>query len=272
MLPAILGAVGSIAGGLLGNKSAKAAAKANTAAQIKVMKNQLQWKAADAEKAGISKIFAMGAPTQSFAPTSVGGNFDFLGGAGQNIGRAMQAGQSDPQQTSAIGKQAAAVQLEGLALDNDIKRAQLTSLVRTNTQPGSPPGIPAPNTVHFMPSQGDAAQGETDVKTKIDTASAIDPSATPGVTPEVMLTRTNTGGYSLALPPALQEAYESMGAWPRWQWSYRNLVRPYFDKSSRPKELTERAGKQLQFNPFTGEYHYVPKHRIVPRGQGTYRR
>lgn len=59
-----------------------------------VMQNQLQWRAADAEKAGISKVFAMGAPATSFAPSSNfnGGNiFDNMSAMGQGINRAVDA-------------------------------------------------------------------------------------------------------------------------------------------------------------------------------------
>lgn len=262
MLPAILSAVGSIAGGILGNK----AQKRQENLQREFAQNSLQWKAADAEKAGISKVFAMGAPTQSYSPASVGGDFNFMGEAGQNIGRAMEAGQSNPQ--TALSRTAQTIQVEGMQLDNDIKRANLTSIMRTNSQPGTPPGIPSPNTVDFIPGQSHN-QGEMNVSTKIDTASRTDPSATPGVTPEVMLTRTNTGGYSPALPPALQEAYESMGVLPTWQWNARNIIRPFFDHSTRPKDLPAKPGFDLVYNPLYGEYNYVPKRGGRPSGRGS---
>lgn len=267
MLGSILGAIGSVAGGLLGNKAADKANKMN----MKMAKNQLQYRAADAEKAGISKVFAMGAPVQSFSSNV--GSFDFLGSAGQNIGRAMEAGQSSPQ--TAASRTAQGIQLEGMQLDNDIKRAQLSSILRTQSQPGTPPGIPAPNTVDFMPGQN-VSQGEMDVRTKIDVANPNDPAATPGVTPEIMLTRTNSGGYTPALPPALQEAYESMGVLPTWQWNGRNLIRPALSDKYRPQELLElakRTGKILHYDPFFGEYTLADPPSKGWSGRGlTYRR
>lgn len=60
-----------------------------------VMQNQLQWRATDAEKAGISKVFAMGAPATSFAPSSnfTGGDkfFSAASSAGHGIARAAEA-------------------------------------------------------------------------------------------------------------------------------------------------------------------------------------
>lgn len=267
MLGSILGAIGSVAGGILTNKAnaeaAEDAQKFNAEMQLKFAKNALQWKAKDAEKAGISKVFAMGAPAQSFTPSSVGStsSYDFLGSAGQNIGRAMEAGMSNPQRVDALTKTAQAIQLEGLSLDNDIKRAQLTSIVRTNSQPGMASGVPGPNTISFMPGQGNGAQGEMNVSTKLDTANPLEPSTVPGTTPEVMLTRTNQGGYAPALPPALQEAYESMGTLPSMQWQYRNLLRPWWSDQARPIELrrlAEEKGFELRYSPLSGEYRMVP--------------
>lgn len=187
MLGSILGAVGSIAGGLLGNDSAKKAAKQNYKHQKEFAQNSLQWKAEDAQKAGISKVFAMGAPTASFTPSSVGGNFDFLGGAGQNIGRAMAAGAGPGGGSTAVTKAAQAVQLEGMQLDNEFKRAQIASLQKTYTQPGTPPPY--------------SVEGPTlKLQTNRD-LSDVTPFSVPGSGPDQVLTRTNTGNLTWDTPP-----------------------------------------------------------------------
>lgn len=59
-----------------------------------VMQNQLQWRAEDAKKAGISKQYAMGAPAASFAPSSTFNNdnfFDKVQSMGAGISRAADA-------------------------------------------------------------------------------------------------------------------------------------------------------------------------------------
>lgn len=86
------GALGSLFGG--GGLSARKSAALQAQYNRETMQNQLQWRAADAEKAGISKHWAMGAPVASFSPSISGGGdsaIQRISDAGQSIGRAAQA-------------------------------------------------------------------------------------------------------------------------------------------------------------------------------------
>lgn len=257
MLPAILGAVGSIAGGLLTNSANKKAAKENVQNQKEFAQNSLQWKAADAEKAGISKVFAMGAPTTSFAPSNVGSNFDFLGDAGQNIGRAISATQSPGNQAAAIPRAAQAVQLEGMQLDNEFKKAQIASLNKNLTQAGQPPGVPTIDAPYAIPGQPLTVKSpEVNQSTKID-VSGRDPGLTPYSTPENMPVTTASGKTTMMLAPATQEALESMGFLAQRQAEIRNTVAPAFFDNYRPASFRQKnlpAGYHARYNPLTGEY------------------
>jgi len=132
MLPAIIGAGASLLGGLLSNKANE---KANAQAQENALRQEalqkefaqsgIQWKVGDAKAAGIHPLYALGANTVSYSPSTVGAtpnNFDFLGDVGQNVGRAIQATQSNPARIQALQLTAAQLQNEGLKLDNDLKR------------------------------------------------------------------------------------------------------------------------------------------------------
>lgn len=166
MLGAILGAASSLAGGLLSAKSQKDANKAaeanalrQEALQKEFAQSGIQWKVQDAEKAGVHPLFALGANTTSYQPTSVGGgatDFSFLGETGQNIGRAIDATRSTP--ASALALQASKIQIEGLQLDNDLKRTQLNSALALNNQAGGHPGLPGPFTQSIVPGQADSGQ------------------------------------------------------------------------------------------------------------------
>lgn len=264
MLAEALGAIGSVAGGLLGNSSAKKAAKENYKQQKEFAQNSIQWRVADGQKAGINKLVAAGAQPSSYAPSNVGGNFDFLGNAGQNIGRAMAATASPATQTNAITKMAGQVQLEGLQLDNDIKRAQIASMARTITQPGTAQGSGGP---YGIPGQPGAERNFT---TKTDVATPGEPSIVPGRTPEVLLTDTVSGGYAPVLPPALQEALESQGVLAQAQYFIRNGLLPAFSDNYRPKQMRAGAkpGYHHRYNPITGEYHeYKTPPYKNPRGR-----
>lgn len=152
MLGALIGAGASLLGGVLGNKANE---KANKQAQENALRQEalqkefaqsgIQWKVQDAEKAGIHPLYALGANTVSYSPTSVGStpnNFDFLGDAGQNIGRAIQANTGPQGKILALQTTAAALQNEGLQLDNALKKTQLFSAARLAGQPGTAAGIP----------------------------------------------------------------------------------------------------------------------------------
>lgn len=172
MLGALIGAGASLASSFLGNKSQEKANKANAAAeqarndqnialQKEFAQSGIQWKVKDAEAAGVHPLFALGAQTTSYSPTSVGGSaqgsdFSGLANAGQNIGRAIDATRSTP--ASALALQLGKIQLEGAQLDNDLKRTQLASAIATNMP--AHPGLPGLFTRHSIDGQGDS--GSTD--------------------------------------------------------------------------------------------------------------
>lgn len=163
MLGALIGAGAQLAGGLLGMKSQKDANKANEASQLRqealqkeFAQSGIQWKVKDAEAAGIHPLYALGANTTSYQPTNVGGgatDFGFLGDAGQNIGRAIDATRSTP--ASAMALKLGQVQIEGAQLDNELKRTQLISAIRT-AGIGTHPALPSPNDVYPLPGQGNS--------------------------------------------------------------------------------------------------------------------
>jgi len=164
MLPALIGAATSLAGGLLSansqkeaNKASEAHAARQEALQKEFAQSGIQWKVADAEKAGVHPLFALGANTTSYQPTNVGGgatDFSWLGETGQNIGRAIDATRSTP--ASAMALQLGKIQLEGAQLDNELKRTQLASAIALNNQTGPHPGLPSFGDIPFMEGQGDS--------------------------------------------------------------------------------------------------------------------
>lgn len=234
MLGSIISTIGNIAGGIF-----------NANKQEKFAKSALQWKAADAEKAGISKIFAMGAPTHSFSPVNVGADPNL----GSSIDKAM--GQGGPQSTT-TGKMAGAstaitaAQLDGLRLDNDIKRAELASKLAIAGQPGAGGVL-----------DRDVTSGPTGVQLerKLPPSSPIAPHSSYGVAPEVDLYRTSRG-LAPAPPQNLAEVHEN-NAIMRWQWMYRNQLLPFMG-SQHHATGPARPGYEWQFNPASGEYIEAP--------------
>lgn len=146
VLGPLISAGASILGGILGNRSQQKMADQNIALQKEFAQKGIQWKAADALKAGIHPLYAMGAQTHSFAPVSVGDSLGpALASAGQDIGRAVSS-VTDPETraTAAVS----ALQLERAGLENELLRSQ----IRQINSAGNPPGVPLPGAPNDDPA------------------------------------------------------------------------------------------------------------------------
>lgn len=255
MLSALIGAGSSLLGGLFNSN----AQKKQMALQKEFAQKGIQWKAEDAEKAGISKLYALGANTTSYSPVSVGGGMgDALSTAGQNIGRAIDATQSPSGRVGHMAATLAETQVEGARLDNDIKRAHLASMVATRTQPGNPPAYMNPNdTTNLVPGQGNseafALENKLELARKIAPARPETPHLSSGVNPEVDMYRT-ARGFAPMIPEALGEALESQPVGAA-QWMMRNHIMPSFNDDYRAfPRVRNPDGTYWVFNPWLGQY------------------
>lgn len=139
MLPALIAAGASLAGGLLGSSNQKKADKRNADLQREFAQNSIQWKTEDARKAGIHPLFALGAPT--YTPSGTYGSDTALpsaiASAGQDISRAVQAGSSSQTRLAAYEKTLQDLTLQKFGLENELLGAQIAKL-RSQTGPAMP--------------------------------------------------------------------------------------------------------------------------------------
>lgn len=246
VLGSLLSAGTSILGSVLGGRSKKKASRREYERQKEFAQHGIRWKAEDAEAAGISKLHALGANTTSYAPQSVGGTDYGISKAGQDIGRAVEATQSTPQRQQKMAGDLAATQLEGLKIDNDIKRAELASRLRTRTQPGTPPAMNSFNTVPHIPGQGNSTK--IDYKKKI-APSGHSPESSYGVSPEVDWYKGRYG-VTPQIPQELAESFEGANWMGALSWQLRNSLAPYLGiPSSKPPP---KKGYYWHFNPIHG--------------------
>lgn len=160
MLGALLGAGASLIGGFLGREGAREAnaanlamAERNIALQREFATHGVRWKVADAQKAGVHPLYALGASTTSFSPVSVGAvneaapMANAMHAMGQNVSRAAAAYEGPSARVAAVdgvlraqSVQSNALQLENMSLQNQILRSRLATL----NQPGTPPGVEFP--------------------------------------------------------------------------------------------------------------------------------
>lgn len=166
MLGSILGGIGSIVGGFLSRDAqseANAIARENKekdiALQREFAQTGIRWKVDDAKAAGIHPLYALGANTVSYAPSSIGvvpedGLARGLASASQDFGRAIDATRTQDERSEAISGAAQKLALEKGALENDLLRAQIAKM-RAQVGPPMPsladnnmiPGQPATRSV-----------------------------------------------------------------------------------------------------------------------------
>lgn len=135
----ILGAFGGLVGNLISGSSASKNAKLQMAKQEEAARNSVQWRVADAKKAGVGTLAAMGMQPISMSPVSVNG--PDWGSVGQNLGRALDAGVD--RETQAHNVRAQQLSIEKMELENDAIKLQLLGSARAlRQQAGTPPGVP----------------------------------------------------------------------------------------------------------------------------------
>lgn len=150
MLGSIIGGIGSLLGGLFGSSSQEKANEENIKYQREFAQNGIQWRVADANKAGIHPLYALGANTVSFAPSSVGSNAlgEGIANASQEIGRAITA--QGTKADRAIQATMAKLALQRAGLENEL----LATQIRKIEAPGTPPALPSPANRYLVDGQG----------------------------------------------------------------------------------------------------------------------
>lgn len=248
MLGSLVSGLASVASSFLSNNQAQKNANQQAQLQKDFAQSGIQWRVADAKKAGIHPLYALGANTHSYTPQTVGSDFSGLAQAGQNIGRAIDQTRSPAGKLEALQLGLLQSQVEGANLDNDIKRARLASAIATNRTTTGIPGSGEPG----YDGQGNAiGVGKPTIKleTRRDVSDPANPQYVPGSGPSTGFIKNATGGYSPVIPPELAESYEA-----DWlggiDWMIRNRVAPYFGKVATPR---------IPHNPLTED--------VVWRGQ-----
>lgn len=249
MLGALIGAGASLLGGLMG----KSSADKQMDMQKKFAKNAIQWKVEDAKKAGISPIYALGANTVSYSPTGVG---DPLGqgiaNAGQDIGRAVNATATDGERSSAFSHAVQSLQLEGMKLDNEMKRAELVSKIATRNATGIPPPFPGLEGT-FIAGQGNAEEPFRVQKTIAASQPGM-PESEAGKAPEIAWYESKTGSVP-QIPQALSESFEGEPLHlSGLQWFLRNKIMPMASPAYFNPPYKAKANEYWTYNPILGQY------------------
>lgn len=167
MLGAVLGAVGSLASSIFGNKAAEDQADL----QREFAQNGIRWKVNDAIKAGIHPLYALGAQTTAYSPVTVGGA-DW-GGVGQNIGSAIDSMRTPAEKADGFTKTVQGLTLQKMGLENEL----LASQVRLVNQPARGPGMPGTRMIDGQGNTPDADVLKTGFGVELKKAAGLSPAS-----------------------------------------------------------------------------------------------
>lgn len=157
----VLGSIISAVAGLIGGSRAAGAASSatmdanasnrqinreNIAMQKLFAQEGIRWKVADAKAAGIHPLYALGANTVSFQPSSIGAipdmskadKWNALRDAGQDIGRAISAKQTTAER---LQERLLLAQIEGQEIENASKASDVARKFNPTQQPPPMPSL-----------------------------------------------------------------------------------------------------------------------------------
>lgn len=248
---AIGGPVGGIIGQGIGQsvadreaaKRANAEWERNAALQREFAQHGVRWKVEDAKAAGIHPLAALGAATHSASPMQVGGSpqGDF-GAMGQDITRAITATKTaDERALSTLQIQSAQLDMQGKALDNQIKQSQLNKLNQV--------GPAFPGSSSFISGQGNS--GPAVIEKPLERTRSLPgaPQAEAGSIPDIGWAQTKTGVVPVPSSGVKERIEDNMPH--EWSHFLRNNV---FPDTSPPDSALPKGAAGWKWNQLKMEW------------------
>lgn len=253
------GGLGSAIGGIADIFMGSDQARKQAHLQKEFAQNGIQWKVEDAKKAGIHPLYALGANTMSYSPTTVGTD---LAGVGQNLGRAIDSTRTEPQKIDAVQETLGRLAIERGGLENELLRQQIASsaIATTRQSAGSPtPAFPLAAGDYVIPGQGNSGLiTEKKMPRMMDPARPIQE---PGSVADRGFTNTSTGiapVYSADAKERLEDDFLGMLA-----WNVRNRLLPSINTDWGSIPHKPPPGEKWIYNPIRQEYQLVPMNRTT---------
>lgn len=240
MLGALIGAGASLLGGILGNKSQEEANEKNAAMQREFAQNSIQWKAADAKKAGIHPLYGIGAQTITPQASYVGDTSlpNALAQTGQNIGSSIDATRTAPQKLTAYAQAAQTLELERASLQNDLLRTQIAEAA---ARTASAPPFPAAVDPYNMPGQPQSGVKHVPMERIMSPHNAF---TEGGPVTDLGYTNTAHGGLAPVMSKDAKDRLEE-DTWGTLGWNVRNRLIPM---------MTPYSMKGYVFDPVSMQY------------------
>lgn len=219
--------------------------------------NSISWRVADARRAGIHPLYALGAPTMNLPPSSVGNLAENMGRMGQDISRAVMGNATEPERQGAIGGALGELALERAGLQNDLLRAQIASLA---SRVQSTPAAPSLVDQNVIPGQGNSGLVKVE-PAKTEASSA--PGQSGAIPPEVMYSRGLDGSLFAVPSKTVKDSIEDVPG-VGWEWLIRNRLAPRVTSQGYP-QADPGEGKVWVMHPGWGAWYAVPRDSWIAR-------
>lgn len=236
------------------NEKAAAERAADRQAQFDYATKGIQWKAADARKAGLHPLFAMGASTTSFSPLAIGtpqseGMGSALSDAGQDISRAISATSTNTGRATAYTEAAQKLSLENASLQNQKLASEIAKL-NANANP-APPSV---NQRYLVEGQGSTALTDLikDKPMERTPSDPLTPSSEPGAIPDVGYARTQTGHAPVPSKDVKERIEDSF--LQELMWAVRNQLLPSLGRNLTPPSTSAGKDRYWAYDPAMQEY------------------
>lgn len=140
---AAIGAAAIIGSGLLGKKTERDIAAADRRLQYDFAQQGIQWRVADAKKAGVHPLYALGANIPTYSPVARAGGDSFaesLGLAGQKIGDAIGQ-RADEERRKKDEARRRALEDDRIRAETQLLRSQIAGQNLKNVNSNRPPVV-----------------------------------------------------------------------------------------------------------------------------------
>lgn len=145
LLGGLIGAGASIFNGIENRSAAQSLNNQNIANQLMFARNRIQWTVADANKAGINPLAALGNATQTYSNvTGDTGLGDSVARSGQDIGRAVAALAPIKVRNAELENLLLEAKIRNFDSDTVANMKAASDIHKNLGQPGTPPGVDVP--------------------------------------------------------------------------------------------------------------------------------
>lgn len=259
------------AGSLLSNSQNqsgdKKAGEKNYQAQKEFAQHGVRWKVDDAKAAGIHPLYALGAPTTSFAPSYSGTPSSY----GQDISRAIDATSTrseraqnkqmvSNQPSAKMQAQSDRLTLDNMALQNELLRSQIARTQADQSGPAFPSSTPQ------MGSLAGQANVPSERVVPVPAMPVLDSPYNAGteagrITDRSFATTHRGGLVPVPSSDVKQRIEDSLPLELEWYWRNRGPTANQVASPPNRREFPTRPGNDWYWDTMSQQYVQAPKRR-----------